>query len=81
MLTFLSLDAQTEAVMQEVIEKEFQDATVISVLHRFTFIERFDRVAVLKQGSLVKCDAPRVLLERDSVFAELYGAHNHHQRR
>ncbi|KAK0656433.1 ABC transporter [Cercophora newfieldiana] len=73
-----SVDAQMEAVMQDVIEKEFEDATVISVLHRFTFIERFDRVAVLKQGVLVECDAPRVLLERDSVFAELY--RTHHQR-
>jgi len=64
--------------MQEVIESEFREATVISVLHRFTFIERFDRVAVLRQGKLVECDAPRELLARESVFAELYRAH--HQR-
>lgn len=60
--------------MQDVIDTEFQDRTIISVLHRFTYIERFDRVAVFSQGSLVECDAPLTLLERDSALRELYHA-------
>jgi len=62
--------------MQEVIESEFSKATVISVLHRFTFMDKFDRVAVFKEGRLVECDAPTELLERESVFAGLYRAHH-----
>ena len=60
--------------MQNVIETEFRDCTVISVLHRFKFIDRFDRVAVLRHGNLVECDTPQALLGRVSAFRELYHA-------
>ncbi|KAK3329761.1 P-loop containing nucleoside triphosphate hydrolase protein [Apodospora peruviana] len=74
-----SVDGQTEAIMQAVIDAEFRHATVISVLHRFTFIDRFDRVAVMRQGELVECDSPEALLGPDreeSAFRELYRAHH-----
>lgn len=72
-----SVDAQTEATMQSIIETEFQHATIISVLHRFTYIHRYDRIAVLQRGGhLVEFDAPGVLLARDgSFFEELYRGH------
>ncbi|KAK1778360.1 P-loop containing nucleoside triphosphate hydrolase protein [Copromyces sp. CBS 386.78] len=53
-----SVDERTEAVMQEVIEREFKKHTVISVVHRLTYIERFDLVAVLKGGEMVEFGAP-----------------------
>ncbi|KAM7205481.1 P-loop containing nucleoside triphosphate hydrolase protein [Naviculisporaceae sp. PSN 640] len=72
-----SVDAQTEATMQSIIETEFQHATVISVLHRFTYIDRYDRVAVLQRGGhLVEYDAPSALIGREgSAFGELYKRH------
>lgn len=63
--------------MQEVIEAEFPNQTVISVLHRFTYIDRFDRVAVLRQGSIIECDKPQTLLDQQSAFRELYGLYPH----
>ncbi|KAK0634859.1 putative ATP-binding cassette transporter [Bombardia bombarda] len=72
-----SVDQGTEATMQAVIDSEFKDATVIAVLHRLTYIDRFDRIAVLGQGKLLECDAPQALLGReDSAFRELYRTHN-----
>lgn len=62
--------------MQQVIEAEFRHQTIISVLHRFNFIDRYDRVIVFKHGKLVESDSPKVLLGRESVFRELYQAHN-----
>lgn len=61
--------------MQEVIETEFREQTIISVLHRFTHIQKFDRVAVLNRGSLVECDMPQALLGQESAFRELYRAY------
>lgn len=58
--------------MQQVIEAEFQDQTIISVLHRFKFIDRYDRIVVLKHGKLVESDSPKALLGRESVFRDLY---------
>lgn len=60
--------------MQAVIEKESAQQTIIAVVHRFRYIDRFDRVVLLKHGHLVECDSPKVLLERDSEFRKLYTA-------
>ena len=60
-------------IMQDVIDAEFASShTVISVLHRFRHIDRFDRVALLKGGKIVECDSPQVLLARNSEFRKLY---------
>jgi ATP-binding cassette subfamily C (CFTR/MRP) protein 1 len=60
--------------MEEVIEKEFAEQTVIAVIHRFTYVNRFDRVVLMKHGEPVEFDSPVALLERDSEFRKLYMA-------
>lgn len=71
-----SVDEQTESTMQQVIETAFKHQTVISILHRFTFIERFDQVVLMRAGEVVEFDSPQALLTRDSAFRQLYMAHN-----
>lgn len=60
--------------MQEVIETEFANRTVIMVTHRLRYIARFDRVALIKNGELVECDSPAALLARESEFASFLRA-------
>ena len=60
-----SVKERAEALMQQVVETEFQDKTVISVIHRYLHIDWFDRVAVLRGGRLVQCDRPPTLLQRE----------------
>lgn len=60
--------------MQTIIEQEFTSQTVISVLHRLRYIERFDRVGLMKQGRLIECDRPQTLLAKASQFWEFYHA-------
>jgi ABC-type multidrug transport system fused ATPase/permease subunit len=43
-------------------------------VHRFSYIDRFDRVAVFQGGELVECDTPKALLSKDSIFRGLYSA-------
>ncbi|KAJ5702452.1 ATP-binding cassette transporter [Penicillium malachiteum] len=61
-----SLDGDRKLSMQQLIEKEFAEQTILAVVHRFKFIHLFDRVAFMKDGVLVECDKPEVLLERDT---------------
>ncbi|KAL4908813.1 hypothetical protein BDW74DRAFT_187329 [Aspergillus multicolor] len=69
------VDWETEKIMQDIIEKEFAQQTVIAVVHRFRFIHSFDRVMVLRQGELVESGSAEFLLQReDSVFRSLYTA-------
>ncbi|OQE25971.1 hypothetical protein PENFLA_c007G05320 [Penicillium flavigenum] len=67
-----SVDWETEATMQDTIEKEFPEQTIIAVVHRFRYINWFDRVMLLKHGELVECDSAEALLQRDSDLRKLY---------
>jgi ABC-type multidrug transport system fused ATPase/permease subunit len=61
--------------MQRVVEREFRDKTVISIMHRYSHIEWYDRVVVLRDGRIVECDKPRALLDQEgSALRGLYSA-------
>lgn len=60
--------------MQDVIDTDFSSQTVLAVVHRLRYIERFDKVAVLDGGKLVEFDNPSILLSRESILAEMYHA-------
>lgn len=68
------MDWETESTMQSVIESEFAEQTVIAVIHRFRYIDRFDRVVLLKHGCLVENDSPTTLLAADSELRKLHQA-------
>ncbi|KAL0937146.1 ABC multidrug transporter [Colletotrichum truncatum] len=67
-----SVDLETESMLQKVIEKEFSQQTIISVIHRLQFARQYDKVLLLKQGEVVECDTPSALLENDSGFREFF---------
>ncbi|KAF9633020.1 ABC transporter [Lasiodiplodia theobromae] len=67
-----NVDSATEQQMQDVVNTAFRDNTVISVTHRLGSIFCYDKVAVFDKGILVEYDDPHALLEKPSVFAELY---------
>ncbi|KAH8703553.1 P-loop containing nucleoside triphosphate hydrolase protein [Talaromyces proteolyticus] len=69
-----SVDSVTESIMQNVIDTDFVEHTVIAVVHRLGYIRHFDKVAFLQAGELVEFDGPDALLTRDSAFADLYNS-------
>ncbi len=74
MLTYFSVDWETEARMLGIIEQEYVTQTVVAVMHRLRHIKRFDRVALLQRGRLVEYDEPEAWLAHDSEFRKLYTA-------
>jgi len=72
MLTFSSVDPKTDHQMQLLIREEFKNYTIIAVAHRLETLMDFDKIAVLDQGKLVDFDSPTRLLERKSIFKELW---------
>lgn len=71
-MVIASVDEETESIMQKIIEEEFAEQMVISVVHRLRFIAEFDLVALMKEGELIEFESPVRLLERDSEFKKLY---------
>jgi ATP-binding cassette subfamily C (CFTR/MRP) protein 2 len=67
-----SVDAQTDAVIQRTIHKEFANCTVISVAHRIPTVMDSNKVLVLDAGLVKEFDSPTRLLEKQSsLFAAL----------
>ncbi|KAK1597503.1 ABC transporter [Colletotrichum navitas] len=67
-----SVDAETEALMQEIVDTEFGDCTVLAVMHRLKHVSRYDRVALLGDGELLEFGEPACLISGRTRFAELY---------
>ncbi|KAI1774955.1 ABC transporter [Hypoxylon cercidicola] len=68
-----SVDAETESLMQNIIDTEFKDCTVLSVMHRLRHVVRsYDVVAMLDSGRLLEFGAPDTLMQGDTKFKELY---------
>lgn len=68
------MDWDTESTIQTVIDTDFADKTIIAVIHRFRYIDRFDRILLFTQGFLVEDSDPTTLLTMDSEFKKLYQA-------
>ncbi|EGZ28989.1 hypothetical protein PHYSODRAFT_322581 [Phytophthora sojae] len=67
-----SIDHATEKKLQEMIKRDFQDATVLTIAHRLGTVLDSDRIMVLSDGRLVEFDSPRNLVkDRSGVFYEL----------
>jgi ATP-binding cassette, subfamily C (CFTR/MRP), member 1 len=62
--------------MQDIIDDEFKARTVLSVMHRLTHVERYDRVALFESGQIVELGSPTELMAtRGTRFAEVYRSH------
>ena len=79
-----SVDPDTAAVMQSVVERQFQGCTVIEVAHRLRSVAACDVVYVMEGGRVLESGAPNELVTRPlSVFGvmvrEQMGAKERHQ--
>lgn len=70
-----NIDKDTEATVMRILKEEFKESTVLAVAHRLDTIVDYDRILVLDKGQILEFDSPAELLQRDSVFKELYEKH------
>ena len=69
-----SLDGETEAQLQEQIERLMPGRTVITIAHRLATVRHCDRIIVLAGGTIVEEGSFENLLMHGGIFSNLYEA-------
>jgi ATP-binding cassette subfamily B protein len=67
-----SVDPETERLLQDAIDQLLEGRTSIVIAHRFSTIQRVDRVLVLQHGRVVEDGSPAELLAQGGLYAALW---------
>jgi ABC-type multidrug transport system fused ATPase/permease subunit len=67
-----ALDSESEALVQEALDRFMADHTTIVIAHRLSTIKNADRVLVLDQGQIVEQGTHEELLAKGGLYQELY---------
>ena len=67
-----SVDPETEHLLQDAVDQLLTGRTSLVIAHRFSTIQRADRVVVLRHGQLVDEGPHAELLRRDGLYRTLW---------
>ncbi len=67
-----ALDSESEALVQEALERIMQGRTVFIIAHRLATVRRVDRILVMEKGQVVEAGTHEQLLAEQGRYAGFY---------
>ncbi len=67
-----ALDSESEALIQEALERLIQTRTVFIIAHRLSTVRKCDRILVFEQGQIVESGTHQELLALERRYARFY---------
>jgi ATP-binding cassette, subfamily B, multidrug efflux pump len=67
-----SVDSETEAMIQQAIEKMMNNRTSIVIAHRLSTIQKANKILVLDKGEIKEVGRHDDLVQKDGYYAQLY---------
>jgi ATP-binding cassette subfamily B protein len=67
-----ALDSESEALVQEALERLMEGRTVFIIAHRLSTVRKSDRILVIEKGQIVESGSHEELLDVQGRYAKLY---------
>jgi ATP-binding cassette, subfamily B, bacterial len=71
-----AVDAQSQALIRDAMNQLHHGRTILLIAHQFHTIQDFDRILVLKSGSIVEEGSHNALMQLGGYYHELYRLQN-----
>lgn len=60
-----NMDAETDKMLNRVVDEIFSDCTILTIAHRLHSIMQCDKVLVLDRGNIAEYDNPKILKDKE----------------